>query len=530
MSNNTTSRRVFLIVALALFLRTFNFSFPAFTTDEARIASRGYELYTKGVDELGRKLPFLFNSLNDYQLPVTSYISALGGIFGKSELGARTPFILIGLILMLLTYKVATLLSREKSFHILSAFIVATSPVLIFVSKIPNESIVAAVLFLFLFYLLNRDKLNISYILLTIILLILTSKSSWFILTPFIIYTVFIYSNNLSMKVKLKVSLISFILTILAFAFFLQVPQGTRSLSENNLSLFSNLATKNGIDWIRGQGLESGWPPILERILISKAHFFLIGILHWLSNIQPAVLFGQFSKDGNLGFFGLGAFPKVTIIPALMGLIFLIKERKSKLLAYPVIITLPAALIYPQFSPQVVILTLPFIAYVIAFGLFQAQKMLRSLIIFFMILELLINFFFLSSQINITSESRPYWIKPIMQDVSKTLDADQVFISDNIAQDPASFIEWLTPLQPQMSSLNLSYPYKFRQTNFGKIKFLGLSDNLRACKLGEKNALFVTKRDLERMRKISANNVVRTYLDNRGLVVVYLMKEEVCIN
>ncbi len=303
MLHNTTIRQVFILIILTVFLRILNFSFPALTTDEARVAFRGGELYKNGVDELGRKFPILFNSLDDYQLPLVSYISALGaGIFGKSELGARAPFILVGLILVLLTYKVSTQLSREKSFHFFSAFIVAISPVLIFVSKVPNESIIVTTLLLLLFYLLNKDKCNLILIFLTLILLIFTSKFSWFIITPFIIYTVFIYRDTLNMKDKLKLSLISFVFAVLAFAFFLQVPQGTRSLSENNLSLFSDITTKNGINRIRGQGIESGWPPILEQILINKAQFFLVASLHWLSNMQPAIFFSKFSKDGNLGF------------------------------------------------------------------------------------------------------------------------------------------------------------------------------------------------------------------------------------
>src|SRR3989338_8255752 len=97
MKINTTFKLLLVLIALAVFLRVYNFSFPAFTTDEARIAFRGYELYHNGVDELGRKLPFLFNSPDDYELPLVSYISALGtGFFGKSELGARVPVIIIG--------------------------------------------------------------------------------------------------------------------------------------------------------------------------------------------------------------------------------------------------------------------------------------------------------------------------------------------------------------------------------------------------------------------------------------------------
>lgn len=531
MRNNTTIRRVFILVVLALFLRICNFSFPVFTTDEARIASRGYVLYTNGVDELGRKSPYLFNSLNDYQLPLISYISALGaGFFGKSELGARVPFIIIGLLLVLLTYKVATQLSKEKSFHIFSAFIVATSPVLILVSKVPNESIVVTTLLLLLFYLLNKDRLNLISILLTTILLIFTSKFSWFILTPFIMYSVFIYRNSLNMKAKIKVSLFSLIFTTLAFVFFLQVPQGMRSLSENNISLFSDITTKNGINRIRGQGIESGWPPILGQILINKSHFVLIGILQWLSNIQPAVLFSQFSKDGDLGFTGMGAFPKVTIIPALMGLIFLIREKKSKLLLYPLIITLPAALIYPQYSPQIVILTLPFTSFVIAFGFFKIKKILGRLIIIFLALELLINFFFLSPQIKLTDELRPDWIKPIVQDAYKMSNIDQVLISDDVAQDPASFIEWYAPINSQAASLNTPYQYKFRQTNLGNIKLVRFSDSFKDCGRGEKPKLFLSKRDLDRAKKFSSGNVARTYLNSKGLVVVYFIERGGCIN
>ena len=530
MGNNTTIRRVIILIFLAVLLRIFNFSFPAFTTDEVRIAFRGYEISRNGVDELGRKFPYLFNSLDDYQLPLVSYISALGaGIFGKSELGVRMPFIIMGLILVLLTYKVATQLSREKTFHFLSAFIVATSPGLIFVSKIPNESIVLTTLFLLLFYLLNKDRRNLLLILLTIILLIFTSKFSWFILTSFVVYTLFIYKKILDTKVGLKISLISLVFTILAFALFLRVPQGVRSLSENNLSLFSDISIKNGIDKIRGQGIQSGWPSILERILINKAHFFPIGILHWLSNIQLAVLFGQFSKDGNLGFIGMGAFPKVTIIPFLMGLIFLIRDRKSKLLLYPVIITLPSALIYPQLSPQIVILTLPFVAYVIAFGLLQINKILRSLIILFMIIELLINFFFLSPQIKLTDELRPYWIIPIVHDAFKLSNTDQVLVSDDFAQDPASFIEWYAPINSQAFPLKIPYPYKVRQTNLGNIKSIGFSDSFKPCDSGEKSKLFLSKRDFDRAKKFISDNVARTYLNSKGLAVVYFMEDRGCI-
>lgn len=519
------------LVLLALFLRIFNFSFPVFTTDEARIAYRGHTLYTNGVDELGRKLPYLFNSLDDYQLPLVSYISAIGvGVFGKSELGARIPFIIIGLILVLLTYKVSTQLSKDKSFHIFSILIVATSPVLIFVSKVPNVSVVLTLLFLLLFYLLNREKLNLILIFLTMVLLILTSKFAWFILMPFVIYTVFIYKDTLIIKDKLKLSLISLIFTFMAFIFFLLIPQGIRSLSENNTSLFSSGSFIDEINWIRGQGKMSGWPPLLEKILINKLLFFPAAILHWLSNIQPTVFFSQFTKDGSLGFTGMGAFLKITIIPALIGLIFLIRKKRTKLLLYPVIITLPTALIYPQFSSEMVILTLPFISFIIAFGLYYSKRIFSTLIIIFIGLELLVNFSFLSYQTMVADEVRPDWIKPMIQDILVLSKTGQIFISDDFTEDPGSFIQWYTPIKSQVDTLQIPYPYKIRQTNFENIKLIGYSDNFRACDKGENARLFLSKRDLDRVKKIASDRVLHAYFNSKNEATIYFIEGNACIN
>ena len=61
-----------IIFFISVFIRLINISLPFFTADEARIAYRGYVLASLGKDELGRSYPLIFNSKNDYQLPVTS--------------------------------------------------------------------------------------------------------------------------------------------------------------------------------------------------------------------------------------------------------------------------------------------------------------------------------------------------------------------------------------------------------------------------------------------------------------------------
>lgn len=531
MINKNSIKKIIILIVIALFLWFLNFSFPAFTTNEARVALQGHLLSQGGVDELGRRFPYLFNSLDDYQLPLVSYISALGALFlPKSDLAARLPFVIVGLALVLLTFKVAFQISKDKYIGFLSAFIVATSPVLIFISRIPNEPIVLTCLFLLLFYLLNKNRLNLVLFFLTIILLILTSKFAWFILVPFVIYTVFIYRNTLNLRDKLKLSLISLTFVFLSFTFFLQVPQGIRSLSENNLSLFSDITIKNGINKIRGQGRESGWSPVLGQILVNKSYFLVAGGLHWLSNIQPAVFFSKFDKDGNLGFAGMGAFPKAAIIPALFGIVFLIREKKIKILLYPLILTWPAALIYPKFSPEIVILTLPFVSFAVAFGLFHLKKILASIVVTLMMVELLVNFLFLSPQIKSTNDLRPNWIKSVVEDAYHLSNSSKVLMSDDIIEDSASFIFWYTDLNPKEAFLNIPYPYKVRQVNLGNIKLVGASDSFRNCSLGEIIKFFSSARDLERAEDLNSANVTKTYLNSKSEVVAYFIESGVCIN
>src|SRR3989344_2682579 len=95
-----------LIIFAAFIIRILNLPFPVFTSDEASVAFRGYTLATTAKDELGRVAPILFNSSEYYQLPAVSYITALGMlVFGKTDFGARAPFILTSVVIVLLIFK-----------------------------------------------------------------------------------------------------------------------------------------------------------------------------------------------------------------------------------------------------------------------------------------------------------------------------------------------------------------------------------------------------------------------------------------
>lgn len=529
---NKTSFLLLFLIALAFLLRVINFNFPFFTTDESRIVFRGYSLSISGRDELGRFLPLLFNSLTDYQLPAVSYIAALGEIvFGKTDFGARIPFIMLGIGLIILTYKISKLFSQKKIFWVVSTLVLIFSPALIFLSKIPNDSIVFVFFITLLFYLLIKDKPNIFLIIIVIFLLMTVSKFAWFVTPSFVIFTLLFYQQNLLKGIKIKLSIFSLFLATIVVALYLQVPQSSRSLLENNFSIFSDLSIQNGINKLRGQGLESGWPNFLEVALFNKTHFLVVGFMQWLSSMQPSIYFGQFDKTGQLGFSQMGALNKILIIPFIWGLVYLIRKGNKKerlLLAYFIILTFPAIFNIPNSSQILIVLTIPFAALVISFGFMQFNRILSLLIISVMVLELGLNLLYLAPEEKNTNLLRPNWARGITQDVYSQSINNKTAVSDDVLDDIVNFIEWYNPVDVRAGYLDVPYPYKFRQSNVGNIKIIGSDNKLYSCKENDYDKVFVSRRDRDRIKDDDIG-VVKTYQDGLKQEVAYLLQKGLCI-
>lgn len=524
---------VILLLIVAFLVRLFPLNFPAFTSDEARIAFRGYTLIRFGTDELGRKYPLIFNSLDDYQLPLTSYITSIGvAFFGKTDLGVRLPFILIGTLTIWLVYVISSLFFSHK-FSLLSMLIASFSPPLIFLSKFPNDLIILVFLLLILFLNLTKKYVNLLITSITVVLLLSLSKFSWFIIVPYVAFTLFFYQDNLTKSKKLAIVAFFLLLNFLIIFLFLRIPQSVRSFSENNFLLFSDISIKNGIDKLRGQGIQSGWSVFLEKILFNKSHFLFVGFLHWLSNIQPAVFFAQFDKNGQFGFVSMGAWSKILIIPFLAALINIIKKngnRKLKfLLGYFIILTYPVFFAYPKNLSNVTILILPFMAILIAWGFFSLKNWVSKLIILLMILEVVINLSYLNTQIKNTNDLRPLWIKEIVLDGFKASEKNKVAFSDDITSDIVPFLQWYALHTSTGSSFNLTFPYKFRQTQISDIKIIGSEENFYNCGLDRPTYIFASKRDLKKIHKAEKINVNKVYEDSLRSEVVYLLPPIICV-
>lgn len=523
-----------IIIFIALSIRLYNFSFPFFTSDEARITYRGYVLVETGRDELGRRLPLIFNSMEDYQLPVTSYLTA-GGIllFGKTDFGVRFPFIILGTILVFLIYKITVILSDNDNLGLIAALIASFSPTLIFLSKTPNESIILVFLLTLLFYILLQKQINIIIFILISILIILTSKQSWLILTPFVFVILCFFQEKMIFKKKALLTGIILTISIIAFTSFLIIPQGKRSLMENNFLIFNDITLKNGINRLRGQGIESGWPSSLERLYFNKFILFPVGVLHWLSNIQPGIYFGQFDNNGLFSYSRMGAFSKALIIPAFLGIIFLIREGNKKqriLILFILVITFPAIFIFPKINQVLVIATLPFLIFIITLGFKKLPKIYSFIILFIMAIEIIINIFLLNVEVKNTNNSRPSWIVPIISKINDVSKTKEIAVSDNLVEDIVPYIKWQTKIIPNIPLTIDNFPYKVRQTSLNNIVLHGYDNRRNICQSKEKMDLLVSNRDLRMIEDefdLKNNEIFKDNLDQKQAT---FMSGKLCLN
>ena len=96
-----------IVTLLAGILRMYNLSSvpPSLNADEVANGYNAYSILKTGKDEYNRKLPLLFQSFDDYKLPVNIYFTVPSiAVFGLNDFAVRFPSALFGTLTVLLTY------------------------------------------------------------------------------------------------------------------------------------------------------------------------------------------------------------------------------------------------------------------------------------------------------------------------------------------------------------------------------------------------------------------------------------------
>ncbi|MDP3758842.1 MAG: glycosyltransferase family 39 protein [Candidatus Daviesbacteria bacterium] len=520
-----------ILLLFAFIVRIVPVSFPDFTSDEARIAYRAFVLSNTGKDELGRAFPLLFNSLGDYQLPIVSYITTLGVlIFGKTDIGVRIPFILIGTAIVLLIYQLSRFFMDDIKYSLFAAALASLSPGLIFFSKFPNEYIVTTFLTLVLITQILREKVSILSILVIVLLMLLVSKALWFILLPVLLLTLFL-NKKIKKREKILFFAVGLIPTVIIIFLYLNIQQGIRSLIENNFPIIYDVNIKNGIEKLRSQEA-FGWPAFFDRVLFNKAYFIVTGIFHWFSELSLSRFFAELDSTGNFGYLKLGAFSKLVIIPFFVGLTFLIKGRKlfKSLILYILLVTFPLAFLYPVENIGFILFALPFIALISALGLKIFNQKIAVIFFIILIAEFLVNLWFIQASIKNSNQYRQGWIKKVIQEADAYASNYNIAFSDNLTEDIIPFIEWYTEFRPEDGYEDIKLPYKFHQTRVSNFRLIVSESTFYDCGLDRPPYIFASERDFKKIQeeiKVLPQKLYKNYL---GEEMVYLLPPKVCVH
>lgn len=517
---------LFWIVCLYFFI-TQGFIFSA---DEIRIAQRAYMLSHYLKDELGRDLPFVFNSLNDYQLPLYSYLVALGSlIFGKTVYSFWSMQMLLVLGIMFLTYKIGNRIFTEKVAYS-SLVILVFSFGLIFMTNTPRDTLLLTFIVYLLIYRAIYQKLRFWPMFLILAAGFLTSKLFWFIAIFLVLLMSFF--SNLKLKPSLRGLLITILMTAVVFIGYLYIPQGKRSLEENYFAMVNYDEIINGINSLRGQGKDTGVPNEIVSMIFNKLLYIPIGILFWASHLNLSIFFGRIDLTGTNGFSLFGIWPKIFLIPFLIGLLNISrsdhKYPKYLLLLFPILV-FPGFFNYPHIVYESIYLTIPLAAIVIAKGVSVIPKSLQLFGVLILALEL-ISFNLLGDvERKNSSLVRPVWIDELASDINKIRDERMVLVSDDIVEDVIPFIVWKSNKNEDIK-LDLDYAYRFKQTKLKNLKLIGSENKLSECIEGEVN-VYLSKRDVEKTKEKMILERDEAFYDNHGNeIAVRLKNKNLCIN
>ncbi len=135
-----------LILALSLFLRTFNLnSIPlGFHNDEASLGYNGYSLLLTGRDENNHKLPLYIDMFGDQRPSGYHYLTILPiKLLGLNEFATRLPGAIFGAFMIIPFFFLAQLLFGNKKVSLVSCLLPSIAPWSIVLSRASAETIVA---------------------------------------------------------------------------------------------------------------------------------------------------------------------------------------------------------------------------------------------------------------------------------------------------------------------------------------------------------------------------------------------------
>lgn len=432
-----------LLFSLALLLRVYKFTSipPGLYMDEVSVAYNAYSILQTGKDEHGAAFPFAFRAFGEYKMPVFVYMTSLSmAIFGKNEFAIRIPSAFFGSLTIVLFYFFAKELVRYEKrlfgkqrilFPFVSAFLLAVTPWHLQFSRAGFEAIVALFFFLagLLFFLYFYRKKRASLLLISFFFLVFSmySYNAFRVigLLSVVCLTISIFFGN---KPQRKTA----VLTGFA-AFLFALPMILFSLTPAGQARFSQVTA------FSAQSIFPLYP--LEYISNYLAHFSL------------SFLFSYGDSIGRHIAFRTGPLFKWEIIFLILGIYYLLKEKKSifgtAILFLVVISPVAASVALP--SPHVLRslpLVLP-ITLLVAYGLVRVVQQKRYLfLVIFALIAMLEGILYVDNYYNHAAVTIPDWGGQYKELITKIANNKKgntlVVVNDNVGMN-AVYVKFYRP-------------------------------------------------------------------------------------
>lgn len=362
--------------------------------DEASWGYNAYSILKTGKDEHDVLYPLIFKAFGDQKLPAYTYSLVPSiKVFGLNNFAIRFPAVIIGTLISIIIFFFLMQFGFSIGLSYIGAFIAATSPWQIILSRVFGYDSNLGLLFftlgvLFSFLAYKKDKL--LYIVLACIAFGLTwySYIAYRLITPIMLlsFIVIYLRSKKFLSYKGIILLIGFLIVVLPLIFSTFSGQGTARL--NQIGSTPSLGIVLEINESRtfcGQAL----PRLLCYANFNKAlSYSKIYLTRYINTLSPDYLFLSGDKDSefvNVDNFGL--FPFILLPFYLLGLIYLWTRIAGRKLAKNELFLIIGLLITPLPAllvdvPQKVRLSalLPFLLIVILYGISYVGDNLKKLI------------------------------------------------------------------------------------------------------------------------------------------------------
>lgn len=285
-----------IIVLIAAFLRMYRLGEnpPSLYWDEASLGYNAYAILTTGHDEHGEFLPLArFTAFGDYKPPGYIYTTAISmAVFGVNEFAIRFPSAAAGILMVVGAYILVLLLTKDKLFGLIAAFLLAVSPWSLQLSRAAFEAHLAALFNLvgvILFYLAAKTKR--AYVL---PLSILAFSAAFYtfnsnrIITPLLLVflTILFFRDVWKQKVWLGIAIVLGVLCVLPSVSYLQSRESRLRFHE--VSIFTSLDTVK----LANERIERSGNTPLSRILHNRRVYFIRDfITHFVDHFKGEYLF-----------------------------------------------------------------------------------------------------------------------------------------------------------------------------------------------------------------------------------------------